>query len=150
LNSSDSRRFERLYRQLWGALHRRDDDGDGLGQHERELLAHVGDGASLTWLTGHLLLPKSTASVLVKDLERRGFLIRRRDPDDERRLRITLTGRGDAAVAADHVLDLAALDRALGRLPDGDRATLLRLLARLADEALAAGEARDGGDDPEV
>jgi DNA-binding MarR family transcriptional regulator len=139
-----------LYRQLWGALHRPDDGGDGLGQHERELLAHVGDGASLTWLTRHLLLPKSTASVLVKDLERRGFLTRRRDADDERRLRITLTGRGAAAVAADHVLDLVALDRALGRLPAGDRATLLRLVERLADIAARGDEDPAGGIPPRV
>jgi DNA-binding MarR family transcriptional regulator len=135
LNSSQARRFEALYRQLWGALHRPDDDGDGLGQHERELLAHVGEGASLGWLVQHLLLPKSTASVLVKDLERRGFLVRRRDPDDERRLRITLTAQGDAAVAADHVLDLGALHRALQRLTAEDRRTLLDLLGRLAAAA---------------
>lgn len=126
-----------MYRQLWGALHRPDDDGDGLGQHERELLAHVGDGASLTWLTRHLLLPKSTASVLVKDLERRGFLDRRRDANDERRLAITLTAQGRAAAEADHVLDLDALGRALRRLAASDRETLLRLLEQLGEAAKA-------------
>lgn len=135
MNSSESRQFETLYRQLWGALHRSDDDGDGLGQHERELLAHVGEGASLTWLAQHLLMPKSSASVAVKDLERRGFLVRRRDPADERRLQITLTPQGEAAVAADHVLDLAALGRALHRLPVADRRQLLALLRRLVDAA---------------
>jgi DNA-binding MarR family transcriptional regulator len=134
VNSSDPRRIaplvEQEYRRLWGALHRADDDGDGLGQHERELLAHVGDGASLGWLAAHLLLPKSSASVLVKDLERRGFLLRR-----QRRLLITLTEQGRAAVAADHVLDLDALAGALRRLAPTDRTALLALLRQLGDAA---------------
>ena len=127
---------ERQYRRLWAALHRPDDPStDSLRQHEREVLAHIGDGASLGWLAGHLLLPKSTASVLVKDLERRGYVVRRRDDRDERRLRITLTERGAAVTAADHVLDLSRLAVALRHLPPDDRAVLGDLLERLADAA---------------
>lgn len=132
-----ARRFDAHYRRLWESLHRPDDGGDGLGQHERELLSHVGDGASLTWLARHLLMPKSTASVLVKDLERRGFLVRRRDTEDERRLSITLTDQGTAAVAADHVLDLDGLGKALATLPGRDREKLCWLLERLAEAAAA-------------
>lgn len=131
----NARRVEAAYRRLWAALHRDDDDGDGLGQHERELLAHVGEGVGLTALAGHLLLPKSTASVLVKDLERRGFLVRRRHESDERRLVITLTEQGRAAVAADHVLDLEGLAAALRRLAPEERAEVVRLVEKLADVA---------------
>jgi len=134
VNSSDSRQFDELYGRLWAALHR-GDEAEGLGQHERSLLAHVGSGVSLTWLAGHLLLPKSTASVLVKDLERRGYLRRERDPGDERRLRITLTPDGERTMAADTVLEPAALSAALEVLTPADRARLLRLLARVAEAA---------------
>jgi DNA-binding MarR family transcriptional regulator len=137
MNSSESAQIERAYRRLWGALHRPDTPG-GLGQHERQLLAHIGDGASLTWLTEHLLLPKSTASVLVKDLERRGYLRRRRDPDDERRLRITLTPKGRREVRDDAVLDLGGLDAALATLEPGSGRQLVHLLSQVADAAEAA------------
>jgi DNA-binding MarR family transcriptional regulator len=43
---------------------------------------------TLNELAAHLGLPKSSASVLAKDLERRGFLVRRRHPDDERRAHV--------------------------------------------------------------
>ena len=60
---------------------------------------------TLGWLAQHLALPKSSASVLVKDLERRGFVRRRRDSEDERRLAIVLTAKGRRRVEADSVLE---------------------------------------------
>src|SRR3954452_5098155 len=110
VNVSDSARYELAYRRVWGALHR-GDEAD-LGQHERQLLHHVPaeGGVALSSLARHLALPKSTASVLVKDLERRGFVRRARD---ERRLAIVVTGEGRRRVAADTVLEPAPLARAL-------------------------------------
>jgi DNA-binding MarR family transcriptional regulator len=132
LNGSESERFERAYRSTWLALHR-GDDGD-LSQHERQLLHHVPaeGGVALSWLARHLALPKSTASVLVKDLERRGFLRRARDPADERRLRIVLTEEGARRVAGDTVLEPGALSDALAALPPRQRVSLLAGLERLA------------------
>jgi MarR family transcriptional regulator, organic hydroperoxide resistance regulator len=133
LNSSDTERFERAYRRVWGALHRGDEPG--LSQHERQLLHHVpaDGGIALTTLAAHLALPKSTASVLVKDLERRGFLRRARDESDERRLAIVLSEEGRARVAADTVLEPEALTRALAALGEKERAALLRAFEALAD-----------------
>ena len=51
----------------------------------------------MTALAEHLALPKSTASVVVKDLERRGFVRRARDERDERRLAIVLSDAGQPA-----------------------------------------------------
>src|SRR5262245_16873064 len=49
MNSSESERFEALYRRIWGALNRPDDPE--LSQHERQMLHHVRpDGVALTWL----------------------------------------------------------------------------------------------------
>jgi MarR family transcriptional regulator, organic hydroperoxide resistance regulator len=84
-------------------------------------------------LAAHLALPKSTASVLVKDLERRGFVRRARDPRDERRLAIVLSEQGHARVAADTVLEPESLRRALAELPEDQREALLRAFEALAD-----------------
>src|SRR2546430_13913828 len=100
MKGSAAEQYEKLYRRIWGALSRPDDPD--LSQHERQLLHHVPvEGAvSLSWLAGHLALPKSAASVLVKSLGQRGFVGRARDPGDERRLAIGLTDAGRARVAA--------------------------------------------------
>ncbi len=139
MKGSGAERFEELYRRIWGALNRPDDPD--LSQHARQLLHHVpADGAvSLTSLAEHLALPKSTASVLVKELARRGFVHRARDSDDERRLAIALTDQGRARLAADTVLDPRPLAAALARLSPAVRTTLLDGLAQLADAAEAEG-----------
>jgi len=135
MNGSDQEQFERLYRRIWGALMKPDDPD--LSQHERQLLHHVpADGAiSLGELARHLALPKSSASVVVKSLARRGFLERARDRADERRLRIALTPEGRARVRADTVLEPRRLEAALGRLPERRRRELLRALGELARAA---------------
>ncbi len=87
-NQSYAEQFDSLYGQLWRALFKA--DVEDLSQHERQLLHHVGDerGIPLGVVARHLGIPKSSASERVKSLERRGFLTRRRDPADERRLSI--------------------------------------------------------------
>jgi DNA-binding MarR family transcriptional regulator len=132
-NRTDAERFEQAYRQLWGALHRSDDPD--LSQHERQLLHHLpaeGDGISLGELARHLALPKSSASVLVKSLARRGFVRRTRSEADERRLDLVLTPEGARRVAADTVLEPAALAAALERLDPAPREALLAGLEALA------------------
>ena len=94
---------------------------------------------TLTWLASHLALPKSSTSVLVKDLERRDFVRRTRDETDERRLAIVLTDEGRNRVEADTVLEPAALAAALEALDSADRKRLLdsleRLVSRLPERA---------------
>ena len=91
----------------------------------------------MTWLAEHLGLPKSTTSIVVKSLGQRGFVERARDPDDERRLAIVLTGNGRARVAADTVLEPQALKAALAKLSPAVRQGLLDGMAQLADAAEA-------------
>lgn len=135
MNSSSQEQFEELYGRLWGAL-RRPDEPD-LTQHERQVLHHVAaiEGISLTELAHHLALPKSSASVVVKSLARRGFLVRARDDDDERRLRIGLTPEGQARIRRDTVLDPPSLAAALATLSERRRNDLLRGMRALADAA---------------
>jgi DNA-binding MarR family transcriptional regulator len=135
VNDSDAERFEAAYRAVWGALHREDDPD--LSQHERQLLHHVptDGGIALTVLAKHLALPKSTASVLVKDLARRGFVRRRRDAADERRLAIVLTSEGARRVAADRVLQPGRLAKAIAAVPAARRRTMLAGMEQLARAA---------------
>ena len=134
-NQSDAEQFDRLYGRLWSALFK--GDVDDLSQHERQLLHHVSDkrGIPLGIVANHLGIPKSSASERVKNLERRGFLTRRRDPDDERRLSIVLTASGRARVRRDSVLDLVRLAAALKKISAEDKKVLLAGLERLAAAA---------------
>jgi DNA-binding MarR family transcriptional regulator len=118
---------------------RRGDDGD-LSEHERQLLHHIparAPGVPLGTVARHLALPSSSASVLVKDLARRGFVARTRDPRDERRLALVLTRRGAARVAADSVLEPARLTAALASLSASERRALVAALERLGDAGAA-------------
>jgi MarR family transcriptional regulator, organic hydroperoxide resistance regulator len=135
MNPSQDEHFESAYRRVWFALHRGDDPD--LSQHERDLLQHVPatGGIALGDLARHLGLPMSTASVLVKSLAGRGFLVRQRASDDERRLSIRLSAQGQARVSRDTVLDPIRLRRALRALSPRDREQLLQTLGALADAA---------------
>jgi MarR family transcriptional regulator, organic hydroperoxide resistance regulator len=137
-NQSYAEQFDELYGRLWRVFFRA--DADDLTQHERQLLHHIRSekGVSLGVVARHLGIPKSSASEQVKSLERRGFLTRRRDPTDERRLSIVLTDAGVTRVTRDSVLDLAPLAAALKKLSVGDRRALLVGLERLAAAARAS------------
>lgn len=129
-------RFESAYRRCWAALHSPADPD--LAWNERELLRCVADepdGIALTGAATRLGWPKSTTSVLAKDLERRGWLARRRRADDERRLAITLTATGAARVEADRLLEASRLAAALRVLSPVVREQLLTGLEELAGEA---------------
>ncbi|HEY6116749.1 MAG TPA: helix-turn-helix domain-containing protein [Candidatus Dormibacteraeota bacterium] len=134
-NQSQAEQFDDLYGRLWRALFKADEED--LTQHERQLLHHVGGerGIALHEVARHLGIPKSSASERVKSLERRGFLTRRRDPEDERRLSIVLTDAGVARVRRDSVLDPVRLAAALKRISAEDRKALLAALEHLAAAA---------------
>jgi len=87
------------------------------------------------WVAERLELAKSSASVTVKALERRGLVTRARDPFDERKLAIVLTAEGRRRVRHDTVLDLDLVAATLNDLPVFRRYTLVRLLEQLAERA---------------
>ena len=140
MNSSHTEQFDSLYRRIWLALRRASDDE--LSEHERRALHRIpapGSGTlKLSDLVAHLRLPKSTASVLVKHLEQRGFLRRERNPNNERELAIALTDEGAARVATDTVLEPAGLAAALGELSKKERRSMLKALEHLAAACEAA------------
>jgi len=140
MNSSANERFQSAFAQVW--LHLRRGDDPDLSEHERQVLHHIPaepPGVTLGEVADHLALPRSSASVLVKDLARRGFVRRARDRVDERRLALLLTAEGARRVAADSVLDPVRLDAALATLSAGERDALVAALERVAAAGAAAG-----------
>ena len=133
MNSSANERFQDAFARVW--LHLRRGDDPDLSEHERQLLHHIParpPGVTLGEVADHLALPRSSASVLVKDLARRGFVRRARDRADERRLALLLTAEGARRVAADSVLDPGRLDAALAVLDPDARTALVEALERVA------------------
>jgi len=140
VNSSANERFQDAFARVW--LHLRRGDDPDLSEHERQLLHHIParpPGVTLGEVADHLALPRSSASVLVKDLARRGFVRRARDRADERRLALLLTAEGARRVAADSVLDPGRLDAALAVLDPDARAALVEALERVAAAGAEAG-----------
>ena len=136
-NRSQAEQFDELYGRLWRVLLKA--DAEDLSQHERQLLHHVPaeKGIPLGVVARHLGIPKSSASEQVKSLERRGFLVRHRNPEDERQLSIVLTDAGVARVRQDTILDRVRLAAALKKVSAGERRALLTGLERLAAAAEA-------------
>lgn len=142
MNGSDAgrqeaERFEEAFRLIYLSL--RPQAHPELTEHELHLVLHVRvqGGRTLTWLAEHFGLPKSTASVMMKRLEARGFLKRARDPADERRLLIQLGPKGRRLAASYSTLNLESLRDALSALKEGDRRRLVQLVERVAEAASA-------------
>lgn len=84
-------------------------------------------------LGGCTALDRNTIAVVVRKLEERGLVTRRRDPEDRRSKLVTLTAAGRElrrqAEAAVH----ATQEEILGPLSGEERDILCRLLQRMAD-----------------
>ncbi|AMA75631.1 MarR family transcriptional regulator [Thermus parvatiensis] len=80
-------------------------------------------------------LPPPTVSHMVRRLERAGFLAREADPEDLRRHRLRLTPKGARALRRAEALMAEAFARRASRLQEGERAELLRLFAKLEEDA---------------
>lgn len=68
------------------------------------------DDISVKALGERLFLDSGTITPLIKRLEARGLVTRRRDEDDERQVRITLTAEGRALKAKAEAVPLAVIE----------------------------------------
>ncbi|MBA2451207.1 MAG: MarR family transcriptional regulator [Chloroflexi bacterium] len=99
-------------------------------------------GLSQAELATRLRLQKSTVSRLVTGMEQRGWVARKRDPNDRRTVRLVLTGTGRRAwnqLAAARATKYARL---AARLPSSEYAAVQRALEALV-RALDAEESHD-------
>ena len=89
------------------------------------------DGPSLQALAARQRMDAPTASRVIADLSRRGLVRVERDPEDRRRVRLVLTGRGDTL--AKQTVPIAAEIRrcVVHGFSDGDQELLRGLLRRV-------------------
>jgi DNA-binding MarR family transcriptional regulator len=84
-------------------------------------------------LSAALNLRKSTVSRLVTNLERRGWIARRRSEEDGRAVDVSLTSEGAEAAAALAAARGARMSGILERIPESDRAEVMRTLQTLIE-----------------
>jgi DNA-binding MarR family transcriptional regulator len=82
-------------------------------------------------LADRLRLEKSSVSRMAAELERKGLLVRERDPDNQRQYRLRLTDRGRSAHAKMASAAHVHYERWMGMMTRAERAALLKGLPAL-------------------
>ncbi|MBB3192346.1 MarR family winged helix-turn-helix transcriptional regulator [Halomonas cerina] len=85
-------------------------------------------------LGGHTALDRNTVAVVVRKLEERGLVTRRRNPEDRRSMLVTLTQAGERLRHDAEPQVAEVQEEILAPLSEDERETLCRLLTRIADE----------------
>ncbi len=126
---------------------------DDIPRNGADVLARVyGDSSPLAGITRQLGVSKQAVSQLIDTMVMRGYLERAADPDDRRRMLLTLTPRGEAAATASWRAATAA-DEVLQRRLTAEGVAALRAglvaLCEMADESAdgPAGAAEQHGHD---
>jgi DNA-binding MarR family transcriptional regulator len=91
----------------------------------------AGDGRSVGEIAETLGLESSTLTPLLQRLEQAGFIDRRRDPESERRVLVTLTSKGVALRGKAHAVTDSLADAAT--LNGRELAEINRQVRRLKD-----------------
>lgn len=135
--------FEAVFRKVYLTFHRRDGRRAGLSGASWAVLTHLSLAGPVTIgeAASHLDRAQSVVSDIVTQLESKGLLERRTDPDDRRRTLVWLTPDGVACLRADaHVLSDALLAEALDRMPTSSVELLLTSMRALVDAAIVPNE----------
>ncbi|BCJ35791.1 MarR family transcriptional regulator [Actinocatenispora thailandica] len=110
------------------------------GRHLRVLTLAAGGVPSQQGMSERSGIDRTTLVAMLDDLERHGYVRRRRDPADRRRHLVELTDAGAAVLGtAAEVLDRVE-DDLLGPLPAAERRRLGRTVAKILDDRGAGGE----------
>ncbi|MCR6493630.1 MarR family winged helix-turn-helix transcriptional regulator [Cellulomonas sp. P24] len=114
---------------------------DARGHHYRLLVAlHEQGSADQSQLGRRTALDRSDVAVAVDELERRGLVRRRRDPDDGRRKRVEITDAGISFLTELDTAISSAQDELLRPLPADQRQVFLELLGRLQPDPGGTGD----------
>ena len=106
----------------------------GLSPYHYAILALLDEGVPETQaaIADSLGYDRGTLVGLLDELEEKGLVERRRDPDDRRRQMVSLTPKGEQALTRLRTLAKEVDDAFLEPLTASERKTLRSLLARLA------------------
>lgn len=135
------RQVMELYPRIYFACHRRHvrdpRSGRVLSAHQASILDHLDEHepVMLLELAKHMGVTPSTMSLQIEQLVRKGYVIRERDKQDARRLKLKLSEDGVRVREANSVLDTDRVTSMLQRLSEEERMagiTGLALLARAA------------------
>jgi MarR family transcriptional regulator, organic hydroperoxide resistance regulator len=130
-----------LYPRIFFACHTRHVKDPGtkriLSAHQASILDHLDarEPTTVSELARHMGVMPSTMSLALDRLERGGYVERRRDPDDGRRVGVVLTAPGRRIRDAQSVLDPDRVRLLLAELDEADRERALEGLALLAAAA---------------
>jgi len=86
----------------------------------------------MTDLAGHMGVTVATMSLAIDRLERKGYVRRRRDPQDGRRVLLRVTPAGVRLREARSVLDPVRVEQVLAHLSPANREAVLKGLQLLA------------------
>jgi len=124
--------------------HDRHVPGHQISMSQAFALHELGTGSPLSQqeLADRLRLEKSSVSRMAAELERKGLLVRERDPDNQRQYRLRLTARGRSAHAAMASTFHDRYEKWVGAMSPAERAALLKglpALVRVVREHVSAG-----------
>ena len=111
-------------------------EGTGLHPYHHAILLVLGEGAPETQgsIADALGYDRGQLVGLLDELEERGLVERRRDPNDRRRHVVSLTADGKKALQKLRALSKRIEDQFLAPLSEAERAKLHTLLLRLAEK----------------
>jgi DNA-binding MarR family transcriptional regulator len=103
MNEGEVRRFRRQVKLMYWRLRRETPPLAGLSRTEQSVLAalvRLPEGSGPRQVAEELWMTSSNVAAALRELEGRGFIVRRRDPGDARRVLIEVTASGAELVAA--------------------------------------------------
>jgi MarR family transcriptional regulator, organic hydroperoxide resistance regulator len=117
-----------------------------VSEHQASILAHLDEvhPLSLNALSAHMGVTAGTMSVAVSRLVTMGYIRRKRDPQDSRRLLLRLSVAGARVRDAQSVLEPSRVEAMLERLPADRLVQALEGLRLLAEAAAGISHARGG------
>src|SRR5262249_13094476 len=135
------RRLLAVYPAIFVACHRRhlrqDPSGNTVTEHQASVIDHLHPirPTTLNMLAEHMGIGRSAMSISVTRLVRSGYIRSRRDPQDRRRVALTLTRNGERVKEENTVLDPELVRELLRPMPAAERENALRGMETLAKYA---------------
>jgi DNA-binding MarR family transcriptional regulator len=125
--------YQRFVEELREAL--ADAGVDALGRSDGYVFRALADRpCTVSELAGRLEISKQGAAQIVDDMERRGLVVRRPDPDDRRARLVSLTDEGTRALREARAFHRAFERRLVAELGPAPVEGLVRTLEHLAGE----------------
>jgi len=120
----------------------REVDPDKLGMSMKEFstlnFVRDADGVTQQELGTLMCVDANMVVQLLNSLEKRGFAVRERDPQDRRRHVVRITAKGTRALVRAEAVIEQSIDAVLGPLDEDERSQLRRLLAKALGDSGAA------------